>query len=73
MQDDLFHWLDTSPVARNHAENLESTALLFGHFVQKGLFSYGKFIQKLIARGETGAYCDPVCRGTSSLVQKMVY
>ena len=35
-------------------ENLPAVALLFGQLVKYGLFSYPKYIQRLISRGEEG-------------------
>ncbi|KAG8882040.1 RNA polymerase II mediator complex subunit [Tulasnella sp. 332] len=54
LQEKLFKWLDTSEVARDHFNNLESVVLLYRELCRKGLFSYPWFIQRLMARGETG-------------------
>ncbi|KAG8908829.1 RNA polymerase II mediator complex subunit [Tulasnella sp. 403] len=53
LQEQLFNWLDTSDVAKDHNNNLGGVAMLFGELCRKGLFSYAWFIQRLIARGET--------------------
>lgn len=53
VQDLLFDWLDSSEVAVD-LENLPSVALLYGQLVARGLFSFSKYIQRLIARGEQG-------------------
>ncbi|KAI8993842.1 hypothetical protein BD414DRAFT_480612 [Trametes punicea] len=53
IQDLLFDWLDSSDVA-GEPGNLPAVALLFGQLVKHGLFSYGLYMQRLIARGETG-------------------
>ncbi|KAH9945672.1 hypothetical protein B0H21DRAFT_744154 [Amylocystis lapponica] len=53
IQDQLFDWLDTSDDAANPA-HLCAVSLLFGQLVKRGLFSYQKYIQRLIARGEPG-------------------
>lgn len=53
LQDHLFDWLDSSAVAAE-PENLPAVALLFGQLVKYGLFSYPKYIQRLISRGEEG-------------------
>ncbi len=53
LQEQLFHWLDTSDAA-SHPSNLDNISLLFGELCRKGLFSYGWFIQRLVARGEAG-------------------
>ena len=53
IQDEIFEWLDTNEKARD-LRNLTMISILFGELIQKGLFSYDKYIQRLIARGETG-------------------
>ena len=53
IQDVLFDWLDSSDVA-GEPGNLPAVALLFGQLVKHGLFSYGLYMQRLIARGESG-------------------
>ncbi|KAI0633322.1 hypothetical protein C8Q77DRAFT_1217758 [Trametes polyzona] len=53
IQDLLFDWLDSSDVAGDPG-NLPAVALLFGQLVKHELFSYGQYMQRLIARGETG-------------------
>ena len=53
LQDYLFDWLDTSEVAGEES-NLADVALLFDQLVKHGLFDYGQYIQRLIARGEQG-------------------
>ncbi|KAH8119597.1 hypothetical protein DFH11DRAFT_1501865 [Phellopilus nigrolimitatus] len=53
IQDELFNWLDTSEKAANERE-LSAVSLLFGEMIQKDLFSYDRYIQRMIARGETG-------------------
>ncbi|OBZ68162.1 Mediator of RNA polymerase II transcription subunit 12 [Grifola frondosa] len=53
IQDLLFDWLDASDVAAE-PENIAAVALLFGQLVKRALFSYTKYIQRLIARGEAG-------------------
>ncbi|TFY65710.1 hypothetical protein EVG20_g5379 [Dentipellis fragilis] len=53
LQDLLFDWLDTRPVA-GEAQNLEAVALLFGWLVKSELFSYALYVQRLIARCEPG-------------------
>lgn len=54
LQEKLFMWLDTSEVARDHVNNLEGVVLLYGELCRRGLISYPWFIQRLMARGETG-------------------
>lgn len=49
----LFQWLDTSDVAGDPT-NLPTIAILFGQLVARELFSYGDYMQHLIARGEEG-------------------
>lgn len=53
LQDQLFDWLDSSEVA-GETNNLRDVALLYGKLVKQELFSYTKYIQRLIARGEPG-------------------
>lgn len=53
LQDQLFDWLDKSEVAEE-AKHLRSIALLYGELIKEELFSYSKYIQRLIARGEPG-------------------
>lgn len=60
IQDQLFDWLDGSDVAAE-PENLAAVALLFGQLVKHDLFSYNKYIQRLIARGEAGLSLSAVC------------
>ena len=64
IQDQLFDWLDASDIAVNPA-NLNSVALVFGQLVKQGLFSYPRYIQRLIARGEQGLDSNKVCTMTS--------
>jgi mediator of RNA polymerase II transcription subunit 12, fungi type len=65
LHNELFEWLDTSDIARDRAHHLDSTALLYEELVRRGLFSYTKFIQKLIARGEirSGGGVEVSCQG----------
>lgn len=60
LQDQLFDWLDTSEVA-GEAKNLRNVALLYGKLVKQELFSYTKYIQRLIARGESGLSFTEAC------------
>ncbi|KAL4248177.1 Mediator of RNA polymerase II transcription subunit 12 [Abortiporus biennis] len=53
IQDQLFDWLDSCEVAAE-PDNLQRVAWLFGLLVHRGLFSYEKYILRLIARGESG-------------------
>lgn len=53
IQDEIFEWLDTNEKARD-SRNTIMISILFGELIQKGLFSYDKYIQRIIARGETG-------------------
>ena len=53
LQDRLFDWLDTSKVVTN-TSNLAALTMMFGELISRGLFSYSKYIQRLIARGESG-------------------
>lgn len=53
LQDHLFDWLDASDVVLD-ASNLSAMAITFDELIGRGLFSYPKYIQRLIARGEQG-------------------
>ncbi|THH04935.1 hypothetical protein EW145_g5157 [Phellinidium pouzarii] len=53
IQDELFDWLDTNEKASDE-RNFPLVSLLFGELIQNGLFSYDQYIQRIIARGETG-------------------
>ncbi|KAG8934799.1 RNA polymerase II mediator complex subunit [Tulasnella sp. 418] len=54
IQDRLFQWLDTSIVARNHRANMAAVSRLYGELARRNLFSYERFIYRLMARGEAG-------------------
>ncbi|KAJ7078858.1 hypothetical protein B0H15DRAFT_526897 [Mycena belliarum] len=83
LQDQLFDWLDTSDVAGD-AHNLSAVAILFGKLVRDDLFSYTGYIQRLVARGESGLTfsevtgsrhrdflrCIPLFNSTSSLTSQ---
>ncbi|KAF9528525.1 hypothetical protein CPB83DRAFT_314750 [Crepidotus variabilis] len=53
LQDQLFDWLDSSEVSEEKS-NVRSIAVLFGKLVKYEIFSYSSYIQRLIARAETG-------------------
>ena len=53
IQDALFDFLDINEYAGD-AANLSAVSLLFGELVEKNLFSYDQYIQRIIARGESG-------------------
>jgi Eukaryotic Mediator 12 subunit domain len=53
LQDYLFDWLDSSDVARD-PQNLSAIALLYHELIRHNLFSYTKYTQRLIARGDVG-------------------
>ncbi|KAF8972899.1 hypothetical protein BDZ97DRAFT_2053658 [Flammula alnicola] len=60
LQDQLFDWLDTSEVA-GEVSNIRDVAFLYGKLVKHEIFSYASYIQRLIARGETGlSYTEEV-------------
>jgi mediator of RNA polymerase II transcription subunit 12 len=48
----LYNWLDGSLAARR-AENVLAVGITFGEFTRSGLFSYGRYLQSLIACGHT--------------------
>ncbi|KAL0072786.1 RNA polymerase II mediator complex subunit [Marasmius tenuissimus] len=51
LQDRFFEWLDSMEVA-GEPQNIRQVALLFGELVKYDLFSYTRYLQRLIARGE---------------------
>lgn len=53
----LFNWLDTSAAARKE-EHVLAIGITFGEFTRSGLFSYGRYLQSLIARGHTARSRD---------------
>jgi mediator of RNA polymerase II transcription subunit 12, fungi type len=59
LQDRLFDWLDTSN-AITDAANLVAMTVMFGELIGCSIFSYAKYIQRLIARGEKGLRADEV-------------
>lgn len=60
LQDFLFDWLDSSEVAED-PQNLSAVALLYSELVKQDLFSYSKYTQRLIARGDVGISTTEVC------------
>lgn len=48
----LYEWLDKSPAAQR-AENVQAIGITFGELTRAGLFSYGRYMQTLIAKGHT--------------------
>ena len=64
----LFQWLHMSEVAGD-ASNLPAVALLFGQLVKYGLFSFGEYMQHLIARGEEGlSFTQPSVSGVNEYI-----
>lgn len=55
LQEQLFNWLSSSDIAKDHRSNATGLALLFGELMRRNLFSYGWFIRRLMARGEISA------------------
>ncbi|EEB92684.1 hypothetical protein MPER_08771, partial [Moniliophthora perniciosa FA553] len=53
LQDRLFEWLDSAEVSKD-TQNIRTIALLYGELVKHHLFSYTRYLQRLIARGEPG-------------------
>ena len=48
----LYEWLDKSSAAQR-AENVQAIGITFGELTRAGLFSYGRYMQTLIAKGHT--------------------
>lgn len=59
LQDELFKWLDRSEVAAD-PKVISTVSMVFGKLVDKQLFSYDHYIQRLIARCEPGLAVDNV-------------
>lgn len=60
LQDELFTWLDCSEVAGD-PKVIRTVSLVFGKLVQRQLFSYERYIQRLVARSEPGLGVNDVC------------
>ncbi|KAF8330831.1 uncharacterized protein EI90DRAFT_3124044 [Cantharellus anzutake] len=52
VHDSLLSWLDTSEIARDHANYLANTSFLYGELVRRDLVSFTKLVQRIIARGD---------------------
>ncbi|WVF69703.1 hypothetical protein IAT40_004482 [Kwoniella sp. CBS 6097] len=48
----LYKWLDTTAAARKE-ENVQAIGITFGELTRQGNFSYGQYLQALIAKGLT--------------------
>nr|XP_019047064.1 hypothetical protein I302_03671 [Kwoniella bestiolae CBS 10118]OCF25994.1 hypothetical protein I302_03671 [Kwoniella bestiolae CBS 10118] len=48
----LYKWLDTSSAARKE-ENVQAIGITIGEITRQGMFSYGRYLQALIAKGQT--------------------
>lgn len=48
----LYKWLDTS-IAAKKPRNVQAIGITFGEFTRQGLFSYSRYMQTLIAYGQT--------------------
>jgi mediator of RNA polymerase II transcription subunit 12 len=53
LQDQLFDWLDVSSASRAEG-TIDSVALLYGNLIERDLFCYATYLQRLVARGEPG-------------------
>ena len=57
------------PAVAGDASNLPAVALLFGQLVKYGLFSFGEYMQHLIARGEEGlSFTQPSVSGVNEYI-----
>ncbi|WWD21578.1 hypothetical protein CI109_106064 [Kwoniella shandongensis] len=54
----LYKWLDTSAAAHKE-ENAQAIGITFGELIRRGLFSYGRYLQSLIAKGQTARSVRP--------------
>lgn len=48
----VYKWLDTAPAARNE-DNVRAIGITIGELTRRGMFSYGRYLQTLIANGHT--------------------
>ena len=48
----LYAWLDKSPAAKKD-DNTTTIGIIFGELTRQGVFSYGRYLQNLIAHGHT--------------------
>ncbi|EJU05593.1 hypothetical protein DACRYDRAFT_113668 [Dacryopinax primogenitus] len=51
LQDRLFLWLHSYPSTSLHSDLL-AIAILIGELIRRGVFSYARYVQELVARGE---------------------
>jgi mediator of RNA polymerase II transcription subunit 12 len=51
----LYKWLDTSPAAQS-PHNVLAIGISFGELTRQGLFSYGRYLNTLIARGHSARF-----------------
>ncbi|WVQ83134.1 hypothetical protein IAT38_005272 [Cryptococcus sp. DSM 104549] len=56
--DTLYLWLDTSSAAKNE-DNVQAIGIVIGEFTRRGTFSYGRYLQTLIAKGHTARNQPP--------------
>jgi mediator of RNA polymerase II transcription subunit 12 len=54
----LYKWLDTSPAAHS-SNNVLAIGISFGELTRQGLFSYGRYLNTLIARGHSARFGGP--------------
>ncbi|WRT64690.1 uncharacterized protein IL334_001624 [Kwoniella shivajii] len=52
----LYKWLDTSAAARKE-ENVQAIGITIGEITRQGMFSYGRYLETLIAKGQTARGC----------------
>lgn len=53
----LYEWLDTSEAALR-PENNQAIGISFGELTRQGLFSYGRYVNTLIARGHSARFSN---------------
>ncbi|BEJ12006.1 hypothetical protein CspHIS471_0204660 [Cutaneotrichosporon sp. HIS471] len=53
----LYQWLDTSTPARK-AENVLPIGISFGELTRQGLFSYGRYLNRLISHGHSSRFSN---------------
>lgn len=57
LQDRIFEWLDNTELVEDK-ETIPAVASLLGKLVEKSLFSFDRYLERLIARGEQGLAVD---------------
>jgi mediator of RNA polymerase II transcription subunit 12, fungi type len=73
IQEKLFCWLDTNPVAHDHDRNLVAVTGLYGELLKHKLFSFPRLIQRLMARGESASFRTGVRQQGNQIDQMFIH